>query len=332
MKVAIVGATGETGSSIVNGLLESTELKYEITALTRPASLQKPEVLELGTRGVSVVAADLAGPEEDLVKLLTGIDTVIAAVDASGFTDQIPLANAAKSAGVKRFVPCFFATVAPSGGILKLRDTKEDILNHVKKLHLPYTVIDIGWWFQLTLPRLPSGRIDYALIMPGNTIAGDGDVRTALTDIRDVGRYVAHIISDPRTLNKMVFSYTELLSQNEVFQLLEKLSGESIDRTYISKDAIENGIAEAGTASFSDPSSYARISQLQYLNSRYIRGDNTPEYARFLGYLDAKELYPALAGTTLEAYCQEVLNGTARGVYERRRAAAAAAAQKKDAA
>lgn len=91
--------------------------------MTRPASLQKPEVLELGTRGVSVIAADLAGPEEDLVKLLTGIDTVIAAVDASGFMDQIPLANAAKSAGVKRFIPCFFATVAPSGGILKLRDT-----------------------------------------------------------------------------------------------------------------------------------------------------------------------------------------------------------------
>lgn len=28
MKVAIVGATGETGSSIVNGLLESKEPKY----------------------------------------------------------------------------------------------------------------------------------------------------------------------------------------------------------------------------------------------------------------------------------------------------------------
>lgn len=28
MKVAVLGATGETGSSIVNGLLESTEPKY----------------------------------------------------------------------------------------------------------------------------------------------------------------------------------------------------------------------------------------------------------------------------------------------------------------
>lgn len=96
------------------------------------------------------------------------------------------------------------------------------------------------------------------------------------------------------------------------------------------KDAIEDGIAQAGTGALSDPSSYARISQLQYLNSRYIRGDNSPEYARFLGYLDAKDLYPELKGNTLEAYCQDVLNGTARGVYETRRAAAAAASQKSD--
>ncbi|KAF7556709.1 hypothetical protein G7Z17_g1236 [Cylindrodendrum hubeiense] len=324
MKVAIVGATGETGSSVVKGLLESTDPKYEITALTRPASLQKPGVLQLAAKGVTVVAADLEGPEEELVKLLAGIDVVISTVDAYAFMAQIPLANAAETAGVKRFIPCFFATVTPPTGILTLRDQKEVVLNHIKKIHLPYTIIDVGWWFQLTLPRLASGRIDYALIMPGNIIAGDGDVATALTDIRDIGRYVARIISDPRTVNAMVFSYTELLSQNQVFQLLEKLSGETIDRTNMSKDAIEAGIAEAESGDPSNPLTYAKIAQFQYLNSRYIRGDNTPEYARYLGYKDAKELYPDLTGNSLESYCQEVLDGTAKGVYDRKRAEAAA--------
>lgn len=84
--------------------------------------MQKPEVLELKEKGVEVVAADLDGPEDELAKLLTGVDVLIAVMNVSGLTSQIPLANASKAAGVKRFVPCFFATVAPPKGMLLLRD------------------------------------------------------------------------------------------------------------------------------------------------------------------------------------------------------------------
>lgn len=35
---------------------------------------------------------------------------------------QKNLAAAAKEAGVKRFVPCFFATICPPGGVMILRD------------------------------------------------------------------------------------------------------------------------------------------------------------------------------------------------------------------
>lgn len=47
----------------------------------------------------------------------------------------------------------------------------------------------------------------------------------------------------------------------------------------------------------------------QYLMSWGVRGDNTPEKARFLGYLDAKELYPDLKWRTLEAVAREVVTG-----------------------
>jgi hypothetical protein len=51
------------------------------------------------------------------------MDTVISAISASGLSAQISLANAAKVAGVKRFLPCCYSTVIPPGGILGLRDT-----------------------------------------------------------------------------------------------------------------------------------------------------------------------------------------------------------------
>lgn len=47
-----------------------------------------------------------------------------------------------------------------------------------------------------------------------------------------------------------------------------------------------------------------------------VRGDNTPEYAKFLGYLTSKELYPDLKYRTLEEYLYEVLEGTAKAVYQ----------------
>ncbi|KAH6869175.1 hypothetical protein B0T10DRAFT_533951 [Thelonectria olida] len=203
MKVAILGATGETGTSI------------EVTALIRKSSPKNPEVLALQAKGIKVVPADLSAPEDELSRLLHGIDTVISAIGAAGLMTQIPIVNATKAAGVKRFLPCCFAPVMPPQGILRLRETlrkKEQVINHITKVHLPYTIIDIGFWYQLMLPRLPSGRIDYAL--------------------PDIGRWVARIIADPRTLNKMVFAYNTA-------------SGEEVDRNYVSVATIKAGVGKA---------------------------------------------------------------------------------------
>ena len=58
-------------------------------------------------------------------------------------------------------------------------------------------------------------------------------MKTALTDLRDIGPYVAKIIMDARTENKYVFCYGELLSQEELFAKMEELSGEKIERKYV---------------------------------------------------------------------------------------------------
>lgn len=62
----------------------------------------------------------------------------------------------------------------------------------------------------------------------------DGNVPTALADLRDVGRYVARIIADPRTLNKKVHVYSELYTQNRVYEVLGGISGEKLLRGYVS--------------------------------------------------------------------------------------------------
>jgi hypothetical protein len=53
----------------------------------------------------------------------------------------------------------------------------------------------------------------------------------------------------------------------------------------------------------------------EYRYSWGIRGDNTPEYAEYLGYLNGKELYPDFEFTSFDAYINEMLEGKAQKVY-----------------
>jgi hypothetical protein len=64
----------------------------------------------------------LAWPEDKLAELLHGIEVVISTIDAANLLSQIPLVNASKAAGVRRFVPCSFATAAPPRGVIILND------------------------------------------------------------------------------------------------------------------------------------------------------------------------------------------------------------------
>ncbi|KAI9045380.1 aromatic alcohol reductase [Aspergillus affinis] len=318
-KVLLVGAAGETGGSIANGLLENPT--YEVHALVRPRSVQKPAIVSLQERGVQIRRCDLRGSEETLTDVLTGIDVVISCVGPAEQQDQISLAKAAKKAGVRRFVPCAFITVAPPGGIMWLRDEKETVYNHIKQLQLPYTIIDVGWWYQLSYPRLESGRADYAMTSANNEIVGDGNTPLALTDLRDIGRYVALIIGDDRTLNKMVLAYNTVVTQNQIYDMLEEISEEKIQRNYIPEETVYTRVLAARQSSETypyDPVKFIPRYLAEYQLSWGIRGDNCPEYAKYLGYVTSKQLYPDFRPTEFREYLESVVRGTARGVYQDR--------------
>ncbi|KEF53093.1 uncharacterized protein A1O9_11001 [Exophiala aquamarina CBS 119918] len=314
--VGLLGASGETGSSILKGL--TADANFDIVAFARPESLSKPANVALRDKGIQLRALDLEGPKAAMVMALKDIAILISAIGPRDQLAQLPLATAAKTAGVKRFIPCGYSTVMPVG-VNQSRDQKEEVYNLVKRLHLPYTIIDVGLWYQISLPELPSGKIDYALGIPVRSIPGDGNTLTALTDLRDVGKYIAHVIKDERTLNQMVFVYNELWTVNQIYDLLEKVSGEKVPRKYSYAKDYEQQIVEADARLEQTPTDFvARAEKLgaQYSLSWGIRGENTPEFARYLGYLDGKKLYPDVDFTSYESYVQEVVSGKAQGVYD----------------
>ncbi|KAH8691396.1 isoflavone reductase family protein [Talaromyces proteolyticus] len=322
IKVALVGAAGETGQSIVNGLLES-EHTFQISAIVRPSSLTKPANVDLQNRGVNLISASLTGPQDELIIALSGHDVVISTISFASIEQEIPLANAAKRAGVKRFVPSGWAPVIPPAGVMVARELKEKILSHVLMLGLPYTFIDVGWWYEVTLPPVPSGRLDYCIIpslKPTWDLGLDGNVSSAMTHVGDIGKWVAKIIADPRTLNRKVFAYNEVLTRNQVYDILERRSGEEMERRYVSEEEAINTVqtlTEAWKQSPGDINAGFALAMGEYFYSWGIRGDNRPEFAKYLGYLDCRELYPdQVSYRSFDEYVQEALEGKAKRVLK----------------
>ncbi|KAF4425276.1 hypothetical protein F53441_14159 [Fusarium austroafricanum] len=311
LKVVIGGASGETGTSIVNALLASPD-QFEVTALVRPESASKSVYKDLAKRNVAIKPVDFKDIKA-VTPLLVGADVVISCLTILQKAEEDALIDASHAAGVGRFVPSFFASVCPRGGILLIRDMKEELLDKCKQLYLPYTVIDVGVWFQISLPAVPSGKLDAKLSMPHTIIGADGNVPYAVTDLADVGKYVARIIADPRTLNKMVLAYGEVTTQNKVWGYVEEFTGETIPRKYLSKEEAEKTIAAVKKGIAENPSDFSLQIQLINIGYKYnwgIRGDNTPDHAKYLGYLDAKELYPDVQCKSIREFSKEVIEGS----------------------
>lgn len=93
----------------------------EVKALARPDSSKAPDAARLqGVHRVS--AADLSGPQDELVSVLKGIDCVMCILPPHLTRQQVPLANAALTAKVKRFVPNMWSATCPPKGVMKIRE------------------------------------------------------------------------------------------------------------------------------------------------------------------------------------------------------------------
>ncbi|EHA58100.1 isoflavone reductase [Pyricularia oryzae 70-15] len=179
-------------------------------------------------------------------------------------------------------------------------------------LYLPYTVIDVGLWYQVNIPLVPSGRLDDLIVLDDSVIFGGGNTKTGLIDIDDIGRYVARIISDPRTLNKMVAAFGQVTTQNEIHSIVEEVTGETIPRKYRSRKDLEETISATVEKLAQNPIDEALIMQkfiLGYACSRGIRDDNNLDTAKYLRYLDAKELSPDVECTSFQDYIRQLVEG-----------------------
>ncbi|KAG0160621.1 hypothetical protein PDIDSM_8151 [Penicillium digitatum] len=134
-----------------------------------------------------------------------------------------------------------------------LRDEKKELYSDIRFLGVPYTITNVGDWSRISVPVVPSGRVDYTSVFLNDPIHGDGIAPNLLTDLGDFGRFVAHIICEGRTLNIYVYTFGDVLNESEIYQNAEELSGEKPEATPMSTEQIEDGVAQAKAAFSQDP-------------------------------------------------------------------------------
>lgn len=149
--VLVIGATGSTGRSIVAGLLKSASFVsrlisqntksaviylpcfQRVAAMVRPSSSSKSEVADLRAQGVEIRFANMQSDSVDTLKaVLSGVDILISAVFGMAVLDQKPILTIAKEIGIKRVVPCDFATPG-ARGVRDLMDAVRALLSQIVK-------------------------------------------------------------------------------------------------------------------------------------------------------------------------------------------------------
>jgi hypothetical protein len=185
---------------------------------------------------------------------------------------------------------------------------------------------------------VPSGKFDSAIFMPNNDVVNGGEISNMLIDARDVGRITVELLKREDTLNKTIVAYGEVMSQNEIHQMIEARTGEKLVLTHVCDRLSAFNISGTGINAIQTTESEARarlqavkekydadptegrnrflLAAAQYAITKYVRADNTPENAEYLGYIDARKLLPDFKYRTFGELLDDLMAGGVRRPYE----------------
>ena len=238
--VAVGGATGNLGPSIVDGLLQAG---FSVTVLTRKNSDSKPP------SGVKVAPVDYDSVES-LTTALKGLDAVVSTLNP-GVVDQIPLVDAAIAAGVSRFLPSEFGCDAANPKVRELPvfgakvKVSDYLAEKAKEGKISYSLVVNGPFLDwgLQFPVLVNLK-DVTDVFDG------GDRPASATNLADIGRAVAGTLKNPKeTANRAVYVQSAVVTQNGLLATAKKVTGkeyetrpvDSLEHEKEARDALKRG-------------------------------------------------------------------------------------------
>ncbi|WP_162619398.1 NmrA family NAD(P)-binding protein [Salinicola peritrichatus] len=231
-KVAVLaGATGNLGSLIAQALLDKPGVQLRL--LVRPQSVTK--VAALRERGVEVVEIDLDRQDQDelLNEAMHGAFVVISALQGGPdvmIDAQRRLLEAARRAGVRRFIPSYFSYNI--FGLGEGENLNSDILRTFARVadeargDVEVVQIQIGAFLDRRILFGFLGAFD--LDARQAFLWGDGTAEMDFTTYADTARFTAEAAVDEEALPSVLAFAGDTLDFHQLVKAYEGASGHSV--------------------------------------------------------------------------------------------------------
>jgi uncharacterized protein YbjT (DUF2867 family) len=239
--VAVVGASGNLGTKIINAFLNSGD--FNVTAISRESSNAT------FPHGVKVIKTDLSS-QDALTKAFEGQDAVVLSITPAQLGEQKHYIDAAVTAGVKRFIPADFGSdisdpkVVEAVPFYKPKAEIQAYLESKASDTFSWTTIANGVFFDW---GLNTGFLGFDLKNKTARIFDYGDAPFSTSTLSLVGETVVKVLSAEfleDTKNKVVYVESRTVTQNEILAGLQKLTGkdtkwkvEKIETKKVSEDS-----------------------------------------------------------------------------------------------
>ncbi|UPK97287.1 hypothetical protein LCI18_008222 [Fusarium solani-melongenae] len=238
--VTIVGASGNVGQAVLPFFIEAG---FDVTVICRPTSEST------FPPAVNVIKSDYT--LDSLISALTGQDAVICALGPMSLQVETVVIDAAATARVKWFIPSEFGHNTADERVLKvlpLLKTKTDILAQLGSKAqdgMNWVGIVTGLFFDWGLAR---GFLEFDIPKHTARIWDDGNTTYLTTNISDIGIALVKLLSDPAVQNEVKNKHVHIssfeVSQNQILQELERVTGETFKVESISSQEIRRHATE----------------------------------------------------------------------------------------
>ena len=238
--LAVFGATGQQGGSIINYVLSDPELstKYKIRAITRDVNSEKAKQL---TEKIEVVQGDVLN-RTSLETALTGAHTVFAMTTPSFGPDDLEVeynsAKAISDVAVEKGAEYIIFSTLPSvkeisgGKYTKVTpfDAKAKAEEYIRGLHIKSAFYSPGSFmenFQSQTFLAPQQAPDGTWVMARHT--SPKSQMPLIDAVGDTGKFVGAILAEPDKYEGKTFcAATALYSLEEVAAIMSKATGKTV--------------------------------------------------------------------------------------------------------
>lgn len=244
--ILVVGGTGLLGTDVC-GRLRAAE--QPVRALVRRTS-DPDKVNNLRSLGCELVIGDLKDPPQ-IQSACRGASVVIStasstlsrqpgdSIESVDLQGQLTLIDAAKSAGIRRFV---YVSFRDDPAVQYPLTQAKRVVEHAIEA-LDFTSIQASWFMEVWLS--PALGFDY--VHGKARIYGDGSRPISWVSYRDVGEFcVAAIVRSVGIRSVLKVGGPEALAPFEVARIFEEESGRHLDVEMIPEEQLQQQFTSAG--------------------------------------------------------------------------------------